>query len=242
MSQDARFSDKQRALLRALPVPSVYRASLSVADLQRVQLGVLSPWIHAAVAAVLGFEDDVVSSLVVNTLQQHRSSRQPLDPRELQLTLTGFLEQAAAPFVEALWQLLLSAAKEKSGIPPQLVDSSTEDSRQQQSSQSALSGPSARSSVSPSVSVQPPASAPLPSVPSVTVSVSSSVADRSSRPHRAKSRFGPPLTATQKAAAAAAAVAAHTTNQSSNAIDSGGVEGSAVTGSTPAAKRQRVAR
>ena len=91
-------------------------------------------------SAILGFEDDVVVDLVFNSLEQHakgtaagagpgaRGSSSStggaprLDPRELQINLTGFLEKAARPFVADLWALLLSAQSSPSGIPQQLID------------------------------------------------------------------------------------------------------------------------
>jgi serine/arginine repetitive matrix protein 1 len=83
---------------------------------------------------LLGFDDDVVADLVFNTLEQHSSSAgkevrggasqivKPLDPRELQINLTGFLEKQARPFVLELWQMLLSAQSNPTGIPQALLD------------------------------------------------------------------------------------------------------------------------
>jgi len=258
VGQDARFSDKQRSLMRQMTFPAVYSEKLSVADLQRIQLPVLTPWIHATVTALLGFDDDVVSSLVVNTLQQHKDDKLALDPRQLQLTLTGFLEHAAATFVESLWRLLISAAKEKSGIPQQLIDSKMRDIQRQQQ-QSSTSGHThtaasttsqqhsthssqreggSSSIVSPSSSVQPSTS-------------TSSVAVQSSRLPRAKSRFGPPLTPTQNAATAGSGSGGITNTRNSSstteAVEHVGKHDAAET-SQPLAddsssvKRQRIAR
>ena len=198
MSQDDRFSDK-RSVLRQMKFPAVYSESLSADDLQRIQLPVLTGWIHATVAALLGFEDDVVSSLVVNTLQQHKERRQPLDPRDLQLTLTGFLEQAAPTFVESLWRLMLSAAKEPSGIPRQLLNSTMADMKRRQQRQQQQSTASVSSTVAAASSPLPASTSALVPLPtSVPLPVAASVS--TSRPHRARSRFGPPLTLAKKTA------------------------------------------
>ena len=268
VSQDARFSDKQRSLLATLSFPAVYSEKLSAADLQRVQLAVLTPWIHATVAALLGFEDDVVSSLVVNMLQQQRESKQSLDPRELQLTLTGFLEQAAPTFVEALWRLLISAAREQSGIPQQLVDSKVREIQQQQrlsansssdSSSKPSSGNTSTSSSSSANSSSSNSQHPHPAADDGTASSSSSSSSLStssavvssaasaivpsSRSQRAKSRFGPPLTQQQKAATAATASAATSTSITTQpGVKQTADDDSTAATDNPTVKRQRIAR
>ena len=254
VSQDARFSDKQRSLLRSVTWPAVYRSELSAADLQRVRLSVLTPWIHQTLAALLGFEDEVVSSLVVNTLQQYADGKQAVDPRELQLTLTGFLEQAAGTFVEALWRLLVSAAREESGIPQQLIDSKVRDiQRQQQQSSSSTSGGTSGSSsggVSDGGGQQQPSSASASvlqsasalshshshSTPVPVASAAHFASVQSSRPHsRVRSRFGPPLSQTRTAAGT------HTHSTAERGSEAKEEQPSPATGNT-STKRQRIAQ
>ena len=191
MGQDARFADKQRASLRAMSFPALYSRRV---DMTRVKLPALTAWIHATVEALLGFPDDVVASLVVNTLQQHADGKQALDPRELQLTLTGFLEQSAPVFVEALYRLLLDACAAQSGIPQQLVEQQLRDMQRQQQQQQRQQPPASGAGSSSALVVPPPATSALP--PS---SETASVPPTVRRGVRAKSRFGPPLTAAQKA-------------------------------------------
>ena len=67
---------------------------------------------------MLGFEDEIVIGLVINSL-----SDKALDPKQLQLDITGFLEKQTPKFVEELWTLLVEAQANKHGIPQQFVDS-----------------------------------------------------------------------------------------------------------------------
>lgn len=89
-------------------------------DLRKVQLEVVHQWVHERVTQLLGFEDDIVASLVVNLLEPKVDER--LDPRQLQVAITGFLESDAPAFAQELWELLLSAQANPTGIPTQLLE------------------------------------------------------------------------------------------------------------------------
>ena len=47
--------------------------------------------------------------------------RQP-NIKELQISLTGFLDKDAAPFCQTLWKLCLSAQSNEHGIPKELLE------------------------------------------------------------------------------------------------------------------------
>lgn len=47
---------------------------------------------------------------------------QGLDGRKMQLQLTGFMEKNTGRFMKELWELLLSAQANPSGIPQQFLD------------------------------------------------------------------------------------------------------------------------
>ena len=78
-------------------------------------------------------EDDIVSNLVVNELEEYQNATfgEVFCPKKLQVRITGnptlyllfvgFLEDKAPIFMQELWDLLLSAEKEESGIPPGLI-------------------------------------------------------------------------------------------------------------------------
>ena len=132
VEQDSRFGDKQKQLLSKMHFPPEYDTKV---DLARVRIEVLKPWMASRLKEMLGFEDEVVVDLAYNSLETHAKAAvaaqakggkggiaTQLDPRELQITLTGFLEKQAKPFVLELWKLLISAAANPAGIPQQLLD------------------------------------------------------------------------------------------------------------------------
>ena len=45
-----------------------------------------------------------------------------VDPKKMQLSLTGFLEANTPPFMRDLWALLVSAQENEHGIPIKVVD------------------------------------------------------------------------------------------------------------------------
>ncbi|CAG8800610.1 1496_t:CDS:2, partial [Racocetra fulgida] len=65
---------------------------------------VIRPWIAQKIVDLLGGEDEVVVNYVFGLLEET-----DLDPRMMQINLTGFLERNAPIFVTELWKLLLSA-------------------------------------------------------------------------------------------------------------------------------------
>lgn len=91
----------------------------------------------------MGEEDDIVIQFVISYLEDSQvTADQNLDPKHLQVQLTGniypsicliamshrsqserlgFLEDKAQLFVKELWDLLLQAQTEPSGIPPVLI-------------------------------------------------------------------------------------------------------------------------
>ncbi|SPQ94506.1 unnamed protein product (mitochondrion) [Plasmodiophora brassicae] len=103
LEQDARFSNKNKAMIAKLKCPASFSRKV---DMARVSLETLKPWISQRITDLLGIEDDVVVNLCFNMLESGGTS---LDPREIQINLTGFLGTNAAVFVTELWNLLLEA-------------------------------------------------------------------------------------------------------------------------------------
>ena len=83
-------------------------------------------WVAERLAELLGFEDDVLSELVMNMLAETRDAKtgqdKRVDPQQLQVQLTGFLNKQAQPFVAELWKLLLDAQDAPHGIPRAFVE------------------------------------------------------------------------------------------------------------------------
>jgi serine/arginine repetitive matrix protein 1 len=96
-------------------------------------------WVAQKLTGMLGFEDEVVIGLVNNMLD---SETHP-DPRELQVTLTGFLEKRASEFVLDLWKMLISAQTSATGIPSSLLDEKKAQISAQQAADKSLVGAAA---------------------------------------------------------------------------------------------------
>lgn len=54
---------------------------------------------------------------------------QEVNGKEVQISLTGFMEKNTAKFMKELWTLLLSAHKNASGVPQQFLDAKEEEAR-----------------------------------------------------------------------------------------------------------------
>eukprot|EP01083_Nonionella_stella_P071855 193283_1 len=114
LQQDNRFSDQQKKLLKKLKFPKEY--SLKV-DVSKVNMDVVTQWIQKRTAEILGgLEDDVLVGMIVNLLQQPN-----LDPRKVQIEITGFLERNTPTFMRELWILLADASTTPEGIPNLLL-------------------------------------------------------------------------------------------------------------------------
>merc|ERR1719215_1152571 len=85
----------------------------------------MKPWITQRITELLGFEDDIVIDFCITHLENVPETG--LDPKMLQIQLTGFMERKAAPFVSELWQHLLSAQDSPVGVPQEFIDKKKED-------------------------------------------------------------------------------------------------------------------
>jgi hypothetical protein len=87
--------------------------------MKKVNLQILKPWITKRVIELMGFEDEVVIEMTFNMLED---SIDGVDPRVMQINLTGFLEDNAPIFVLELWKLIQSAETSPMGIPPEFLE------------------------------------------------------------------------------------------------------------------------
>ncbi|KPI41732.1 PWI domain-containing protein [Cyphellophora attinorum] len=87
-------------------------------DMQKVNVEVMKKWIAGKITEILGNEDDIVIELCFNLLE---GTRFP-DIKDLQISLTGFLDKDAAKFCKELWNLCLSAQSNPQGVPKELLE------------------------------------------------------------------------------------------------------------------------
>ncbi|GAB9467722.1 putative Serine/arginine repetitive matrix protein [Globisporangium polare] len=117
IDQDSRYFNQNKKLLAKMSFPECFDEKV---DLKKVKLEVIHQWVTERITQLLGFEDDIVVSLVNNLLEPKVDEK--LDPRHLQISITGFLEKDTAAFTQELWELLLSAQAHATGIPMQLLE------------------------------------------------------------------------------------------------------------------------
>lgn len=117
IDQDSRFFNQEKKLLASMAFPKSFEQRV---DLTKVQREVIGQWVAGRLTQLLGFEDDIVVSMVINLLEPKVDER--LDPRQLQVAVTGFLGKDAAAFTLELWELLLSAQANPTGIPTAILD------------------------------------------------------------------------------------------------------------------------
>ncbi|KAG8685372.1 hypothetical protein FRC09_014779, partial [Ceratobasidium sp. 395] len=124
IDQDRRFADKENRLMRSLTFPPEFNQKV---DMRKVNLQVMRPWITKKVVELVGFEDDVVVEYAMGLLEDQSK---PIDPKLMQINLTGFLESKTPAFMTALWALLLDAQKSPAGVPSSFVQEKKEELRQ----------------------------------------------------------------------------------------------------------------
>ncbi|CAN1231408.1 Serine/arginine repetitive matrix protein 1 [Linum grandiflorum] len=122
--QDSRFSNKQAKLMKSQKFPPELE---HLVDMTKVKMDVVKPWIATRVTEFLGFEDEVLINFIYGLLDA-----QKVNGKEVQIQLTGFMEKNTGKFMKELWSLLLSAQKNASGVPQQLLDAKEEETRLKQ--------------------------------------------------------------------------------------------------------------
>ncbi|PVV02451.1 hypothetical protein BB560_003092 [Smittium megazygosporum] len=115
LEQDSRFGDPQKKLLQKLKFSPILNEQV---DIKKVNMTVMKPWVAKKVFETLGFDDDVVVEFVLSMLEEDK-----IDPKQMQINLTGFLESKTSAFMEELWKTLLSAQNGVQGIPREFIES-----------------------------------------------------------------------------------------------------------------------
>eukprot|EP01041_Mallomonas_annulata_P005395 gene5395-10784_t len=132
VEQDGRWGKSDKKMIEKMTKSGKFAAILEKkVDLTKVNMDIISKWVSERITQILGFEDEIVINLTINTLET-----KTLEPKRLQFELTGFLEKSSGQFVEELWTLLLDAQDQPSGIPSAFIQKKKEEiiNRQKRSS------------------------------------------------------------------------------------------------------------
>nr|GEU34889.1 serine/arginine repetitive matrix protein 1 isoform X1 [Tanacetum cinerariifolium] len=122
--QDTRFSNKHAKLLKS----QKFHPELEhLVDMTKVKMDVMRPWIAHRVTELLGFEDEVLINFIYGLLEE-----KVVNGKEIQISLTGFMEKNTGKFMKELWTHLLSAQENASGVPQQFLDAKEEETRKKQ--------------------------------------------------------------------------------------------------------------
>ncbi|CAI5506157.1 unnamed protein product [Closterium sp. Naga37s-1] len=116
--QDVRFSDKDTKLLKTQRFAKIFDKPV---DMKKVKKEVIYPWIARRVTELLGVEDEVLINFIFSLLQDE------VDPKRMQIQLTGFLENHTTTFMKELWKILRNAHRNEHGIPQKLLDEFAEE-------------------------------------------------------------------------------------------------------------------
>ncbi|XP_073144212.1 uncharacterized protein [Henckelia pumila] len=119
--QDTRFSNKKAKLLKSQKFASELE---TLVDMTKVKMDVMRPWIAKRVTELIGFEDEVLINFIYGLLEGKE-----VNGKEVQISLTGFMERNTGKFMKELWSLLLSAQQNLSGIPQQFLDEKEEETK-----------------------------------------------------------------------------------------------------------------
>jgi len=114
-----RFADKQRKLIKKLGFSNDFDVRC---NMDKVALPVLKRWISNRVTEILEMEDEVVINFIFNMLENAKKNKVSPDPKEMTISLMGFLERDAKPFMEELWHHIVTASRNPSGIPTKMLD------------------------------------------------------------------------------------------------------------------------
>ena len=135
LGQDFRYTNKEKKMIKKIGENAPPEFGLKV-DMKKVKKEIIEQWIAEKINEIMEFDDEVLVNMVSAMLDEEVSKTwfvyfparwfnctlQKLDPREMQLNLTGFLGKKSPEFVKELWNLLLSAQSNPTGIPSRLLE------------------------------------------------------------------------------------------------------------------------
>ncbi|CAG9329680.1 unnamed protein product [Blepharisma stoltei] len=118
--QDPFYKKKEDKLIKSMTWPPEYSQKV---DIKKVNMKLINKWISKRTTQILEIEDEILANLITAFLENTENA---LDPKKLELSIHGFLEENTRGFVLELWRLLISANKDPNGIPSALFEESLE--------------------------------------------------------------------------------------------------------------------
>jgi len=116
------FQNKEKKMIEEKKWPPEFE---KIVEMGKVSWDIMKPWINRRITELVGFEDDILISYCLEQLTPHTDSdgnSNPICPKKLQITMTGFMGKKAGVFVKELWDLLLSAQDSTTGIPHRFLE------------------------------------------------------------------------------------------------------------------------
>jgi len=98
---------------------AVHDALRVAIDTKKIQLEHIKPWIATRITEILNVEDEVLIGMIVVLLEETKVHANALHIRE---QLGTFLEKDTDDFMIELWELLISAQSNPSGIPMKFLE------------------------------------------------------------------------------------------------------------------------
>ena len=116
VNQDGRFMNADKKLIEKMKIPPEYKIQIHK---NKINLTIIKSWINKKLNDILGFEDDTLTNFIINLIEEYDDI---IDPKKIQYSITGFLDDKTYTFMEELWKILISAQNTINGIPEELIE------------------------------------------------------------------------------------------------------------------------
>lgn len=122
-SDDFRWknSDAKKRYDAIKVAPHLEKVKVKSVDTKKVKLHVLKPYICRVLKEMIQSDDEVTLECIMGQLD-HKLNQYP-DPKDMQISITGYMNEGQAKdFIGVLWPLLMSATENGTGIPQVIID------------------------------------------------------------------------------------------------------------------------
>ena len=120
LGQDSRFKNPDTEILSSMKTPKIYKTTVSKNNL--TILPIIKLWLNKKISDILEFEDETLANLIINLI---KSSKEKIDPKNIQYQISGFLGDNIYSFMKQFWKLLTNVQeqyiKDKNSIPEELI-------------------------------------------------------------------------------------------------------------------------